>query len=192
MVFPFGFRQSYAFHGTCEHILVAPCSDSLDFAITVDFSSTDLNNGRIGIQYEERRFIYREDGVVYARNARLVETIGNTRIYEDETFVTEDEDGAIIRFSRLGVTVTASSSCFQVNVSNSSLLQETCGLCGTTNGILLHSDGLTVADPTNLTQVAQFANSYIVPRDEQILRSERGECGKCYHSVCPLVQRLHM
>lgn len=127
------------------------------------------------MRYEERAFIFEEMGILYVRNAELLSTSGNTQMYEGNIRL---EDGTVIRFFDLGITVTVSSSSFEVSVSSISPIGETCGLCGTMQGVLLQSDRQTVADPMNRAQVDQFANSYMVPTAEQMLRSQRGQCGK--------------
>ena len=67
----------------------------------------------------------------------------------------------------------------QVTVSDASVFGQTCGLCGTTEGILLYSDGTTTANLKNVTEVDAFANSYLVNPRDQFLHNQRSQCGKC-------------
>ena len=70
----------------------------------------------------------------------------------------------------------------QVTISNTSVLGQTCGLCGTTDGILLFSDGTTTANFMNMTEVNAFANSYLVEPRNQFLHTQRRECGESERS----------
>ena len=70
----------------------------------------------------------------------------------------------------------------QVTVSDASVFGETCGLCGTTDGILLYSDGTTTANLMNMTEVDAFANSYLVDPRDQFLHDQRSQCGECERS----------
>ena len=65
----------------------------------------------------------------------------------------------------------------QVNISDTRTLRETCGLCGTTVGVLLYRNGNT-ANIMNRTEVDAFANSYLVAPRDQFLHPQRRECGK--------------
>ena len=65
----------------------------------------------------------------------------------------------------------------QVNISDTSTLGETCGLCGTTDGVLQFRNGNT-ANIMNRTEVDAFANSYLVAPRDQFLHPQRRECGK--------------
>lgn len=66
---------------------------------------------------------------------------------------------------------------FEIRVARESSLLETCGLCGTQNGELLRLDG-TIANLGDMSEVEAFAQSYLVPADEQQLRPIRRECGE--------------
>ena len=65
----------------------------------------------------------------------------------------------------------------QVNISDIRTLRETCGLCGTTVGVLLYCNGNT-ANIMNRTEVDAFANSYLVAPRDQFLHPQRRQCGE--------------
>ena len=178
MVSPFKIPSSYNFMGTCEHTLVTSCTDAMDFAVTVDFLRGNLDNGRIGVRYKDRRFIVLDD--------RTVDTGGETPIkmdrdmdeYDGAVFITDTANKVVLDFQWVGVTVIVVGNVFQVNVANSSSLGELCGLCGTRNGTLLFDNRMTFANILNLMQVRAFANSWTVPAGDQFLRGIRRECGE--------------
>ena len=64
-----------------------------------------------------------------------------------------------------------------IQTSNNSAISNFCGLCGSRSGSLLRRDG-TVANMMNMTQVQEFAQSYLVEPRDQILRPQRKECGE--------------
>ena len=182
MVSPFVIPERYNFMGTCEHTLVTSCSSAVDFAVTVDFLATDLANGRIGVRYMNRRFIYQEDGTVDTGGEEPIGQVGDTREYADQVFITQNADGTILDFQTVGVQVIVANNQFLVNVADSTVLGETCGLCGNSDGTLLFSDRTTIANIMNTTQVMAFANSWLVPARDQFLRGIRRECGELYEA----------
>ena len=70
-----------------------------------------------------------------------------------------------------------SSIQIDVRTSNSSEIENFCGLCGSRSGDLLKRDG-SIANRNDLSQVQEFAQSYLVEPREQILRPQRKECGE--------------
>ena len=183
MVNPFSLSDTgYNFRSACEHILVEPCDVDIDFTIVVDFLD-NLENGRIGIKYEGRLYIYKEGGDVRSSETPTAEIPGERYEFADGTIVTKVDDTVTINFPAMQVTVIASPSMFRVEVGAASPLARTCGLCGTPRGMLLHSDRMTVANIMDMEQVMEFTDSYLVPPDEQTLRGVRRECGKehCVH-----------
>ena len=178
MVSPFVISENYNFVGTCEHTLVTSCTNTVDFAVTVDFLATNLANGRIGVRYMNRRFIYQEDGTVDTGSEDPIGQVGDTREYVGQVFITQNAGGTIMDFQSVGVQVIIANNQFQVNVADSNTLGETCGLCGNQNGTLLFNDRTTVANIMNMTQVRAFANSWLVPARDQFLRGIRRECGE--------------
>ena len=178
MVSPFVIAETYNFVGTCEHTLVTSCTDAVDFAVTVDFLATNLANGRIGVRYMNRSFIYQENGTVDTGSEDPIGQVGDTREYVGQVFITQNATETILSFQSVGVEVTVANDQFQVNVANSSTLGETCGLCGNQDGTLLFNDRTTVANIMNMTQVRAFANSWLVPARDQFLRGIRRECGE--------------
>ena len=179
MVSPFQTSNSYSFTDTCEHFLVSSCNSSVDFAVTVDFLSANLSNGRIGVRYGERRFVYQEDGTVDTRGEDPINVDGNTAEYDGQVFITDDASRVVLQFQSIGVVIIVTSTAFQVNVNFSSPLGMTCGLCGTQEGVLLYSDQQTTADITDGAQVGEFVASYLVSARDHFLRGVRRECGEC-------------
>lgn len=175
-VSPFSHSSSYRFSGTCEHTLLRPCVPMSNFAVTADFESDDLATGRIGLRYDSSYFIYAEGSVV-VYNAPLADDSGDTKSYDvGGSFVTVTTNGDVVIVAEaIGISIHASSSEFTVNATVTSA--DHCGLCGSVDGQLLHSDGLTVANITDLAQVMEFANSHVVPARDQFLREQSRQCG---------------
>ena len=150
-----------------------------EFAVTADFESNDFSNGRIGLRYKGSRFIYTGDSVI-VYNAVLIGSTGTTKTYDvDGSTVTVISNGGFqIIAEDIGIAIQASASEFTVNATGTSI--EACGLCGSLSGQLVHSDGVTVADITNMTQVMDFANSHVVPVEYQFLRDQTRQCGEFY------------
>ena len=165
--------------GTCEHTLVTSCTEAVDFAVTVDFLPGNFANGEIGVRYMDRRFVVQDDRSVDARGEVPINSDGDTDEYEGDVFVTITDDTTTLDFQSVGVAVVVIGDQFHVNVTNSSSLGELCGLCGTRDGSLLYRDLMSVANINNATEVRAFANSWLVPADEQFLRDIRRECGEC-------------
>lgn len=178
MVSPFQTSNSYSFSDTCEHFLVSSCSGLVEFAVTVDFLSANISNGRIGVRYGERRFVYQEDGTIDTRGEVPINIDGNTAEYEGQIFITEDANGIVLEFQSVGVEIFITGTAFEVNVNLFSPLGTTCGLCGTQEGVLLYSDQQTTADITDEAQVRGFVASHLVPARDHFLRGVRRECGE--------------
>lgn len=178
VVSPFEIDDSYSFMGTCEHTLVSSCADTMTFAVTVDFLPGNLDNGRIGVRYMDRRFVVLDDRSVDTRGEVPIGMVGDTDEYEGQVFITDTDGAAILDFRSVGVAVVVDDDRFFVNVTNSSSLGELCGLCGNRDGTLLYSDNMSVANINNMTQVREFANSWLVPARDQFLRDIRRECGE--------------
>lgn len=175
----FNRSEVYRFSRTCEHVLVRPCVDMSDFAVTVDFVSDDLSDGRIGLRYKGSRFIY-AGGSVIAYNAALTGSTGNTEVYDvggSAVTVTSNGGDVTISAEDIGVTVQASSSTFTISVASTGS-SSVCGLCGSSTGQLVYGDGVRVADITNVTQVMQFIDSHAVAARDQFLREQSKECGE--------------
>ena len=178
MVSPFQTSNSYSFSDTCEHFLVSSCNGLVEFAVTVDFLSANISNGRIGVRYGERRFVYQEDGTIDTRGEVPINIDGNTAEYEGQIFITEDANGIVLQFQSVGVEIFITSAAFEMNVNLFSPLGTTCGLCGTQEGVLLYSDQQTTADIANEAQVRGFVASHLVPARDHFLRGVRRECGE--------------
>ena len=85
---------------------------------------------------------------------------------------------AKVSWQKLDCVLTMHYTCImQVNISDTRTLRETCGLCGTTEGFLLHRNGNT-ANIMNRTEVDAFAKSYLVAPRDQFLHPQRRECGE--------------
>lgn len=148
-----------------------------NFAVTADFASSDLSNGRIGLRYKGSRFIYTGSSVI-VYNAVLTGSVGSTKTYDvDGSIVMVTSNGGVeIIAQDIGIAIQASASEFTVNATSTSIAS--CGLCGSLSGQLVHSDGVTVADITNMAEVMAFANSHVVPVQHQFLRDQTRQCGE--------------
>ena len=178
---------NFNFQGSCEHVLLSSCdTNPPDFAITLDFLPSDLAMGRIGIRLSEIHIIIHEDLTVSSEN--LGDPISSndslTTTYENGiTVSTQEENETMVFIATLGVVVTRSqlasgANFLFINVSEGGLLVAACGLCGTLEGVLLHSDRVSVARLDDRTQIEAFADSWRVNPGEQFLREQRNECGK--------------
>ncbi len=185
MVSPFSTNLQYHFRGFCEHILLSFCNKSIsDLEIVGDYISSDLNIGRIGAKVGDRVFVYTESGDVEVRNAAVIGVNGNTTEYEGGVTVTTEGDQVLIEIDIFNnqVLITASPVSYSIQLLDTGV--KTCGLCGSLDGTLLLRDGM-VADIMSVTEVNEFAFSYIVHPNNQILREEhRRICGKYCSCVC--------
>ena len=183
--------RSYSFKGSCEHVLIQSCNGATpteDFAVAVDFLSSDLNIGAVGaslnggqrwvVSYEDGRLVHNFDnGVVKTY------TSDTTDIFNNDILVNKGQQENSVAFVELGVVIIhsfASSNHFiEVTVSpDSNLNGKTCGLCGSNlNGELLFRNQSTVFNIMDMAQATAFANSWLVEPSNQILRDLRSECG---------------
>ncbi|XP_064387505.1 uncharacterized protein LOC135335846 isoform X3 [Halichondria panicea] len=183
MVSPFTRSTSYTFMGTCEHALLQSCDDSVDFMVRTDFLTDSMDNGAVGVFFNEAWWISREDGS-YESSEAASSVSGvpgrETTVYADSNVEVERGDNYTeIRVGGgIGVNVRhnyGDPSSIIVTVVTGSSLGETCGLCGTQTGDLRRSDG-TIADITDRAQVEAFTMDYLTPADQQALRPIRREC----------------
>lgn len=180
--------SSYSFSGTCEHVLVRACNNNPSFAVVGDFLSEDLSMGRVGVSRGERAVFITEQLMVERRG---LSGTGNMADLGGGIVVAINVGPDMVTFdvASVGVTLSRDSNSVNISITNNSAVSETCGLCGTRSGQLLFSDNERIANIMNRTMVAMFANSYLVPANQQVLRDARRECGKLYSrslSCCQL------
>lgn len=184
-----GTDQNFNFHGTCEHILVTMCdTNPSDFAIAVDFLASDLEMGRVGVRLGDKRIVITESLSLQLTNlGDPISQDGTTIEYADNIFVSQDGDQVTVFLANFDVRITrmrAGENSLVVSISRVGA-PEVCGLCGTLEGVLLHSDRSSVADIVSRTAVEVFADSWRVVPGEQFLREERRECGAL--DTCDLI-----
>ena len=175
-------EQNFNFHGTCEHILVTACEspDLPEFVITVDFLSSNLDMGRVGIRIGDKTIVISEDLSLQSTNlGDPISFSDNVVSYPDGIVITEEGNETTINLSLFGLQVTRKVGLQNVLVVNASgLLLDVCGLCGTLEGVLLYGDRRRVAAFGNRIEIEQFADSWRVNPIDQFLREERRDCSK--------------
>lgn len=107
-----------------------------------------------------------------------IEDNSTTVLLDGDVIVHISINMVVIELVTQGLILTRSIGLLQLNLSDSGLLQETCGLCGSKSGQLLFSDRSTQAVIGNRSSIDLFADSWRVNPGEQILRETRKECGK--------------
>ena len=65
-----------------------------------------------------------------------------------------------------------------ISVASGSSLLETCGICGTRQGVLLRLNGTVTPISATLEEKQAFVSNYRVPVSDHFLRPVRTECGK--------------
>ena len=175
-------EQNFNIHGTCEHILVTACEspDLPEFVITVDFLSSNLDMGRVGIRIGDKTIVISEDLSLQSTNlGDPISFSDNVVSYPDGIVITEEGNETTINLSLFGLQVTRKVGLQNVLVVNASgLLLDVCGLCGTLEGVLLYGDRRRVAAFGNRIEIEQFADSWRVNPIDQFLREERRDCSK--------------
>lgn len=171
--------RTYNFHTACEHILVSTCdTNPLDFTVTIDFTSTDLDMGRVGVRLSNKTIIIDEDlNVTVANFGGPVSVNGTTTVYAGNISITQGPAQVVIALQELGVLVTRvqdGENAVFVNVSRDDAI-EVCGLCGTLDGTLLYSDRSTTATGMD---IERFADSWRANPSDQFLREQTRDCGE--------------
>ena len=170
---------SYSFRGACEHVFVRPCDAMPDIAVVGDFLSTDLSMGRIGLRNGTRAVVLTENLMVELRGGLTGVTQGSTTITNLgslQVVVTRSETSIILNAAAAGIRITRTSSMISIDLSNTTVISQTCGLCGNKSGSLVGNNG-DVANIFNRTEVDAFANSHLVMPSEQVLRDDSRSCG---------------
>ena len=174
--------QNFNFRGICEHVLVTACGgqDQPEFVVTVDFLSSNLDMGRVGIRIGEKRIVILEDLSLQLTNLGdpISVALDVTR-YPDGIVITRKNNKNTIDLTGFGLQVSRRMDDQNILVVNATRLQtDVCGLCGTVEGSLLYGDRRRVARIGNRSEIQQFADSWRVNPREQFLREERRECSK--------------
>ena len=179
--------SSYTYRGSCEHTLVTSCGLSDTFAVNVDFSSTDLSLGRVGVRIGSvQRVIVMEDMTVEATGfGDPVRISDSVEVLNGSVIVSATPTNVIINIADLGITVSVINDT--INQTKSLVIDLTsyntnsgkvCGLCGSLNGDLVHSDAVTIVQERTREHLQMFARSWQVNPGEQILRQQTRECGE--------------
>ena len=182
---PSSIQQSYTYHGTCEHILLENCLfNPSDFRITIDFVSSNLDIGRVGVKLGSTEIVILEDFSTRLTNLGdpVFESSDNSTLKFSDSIVIHSDSGVlVVELQTLGVILTRSLGLLNLSLTRTGLLRETCGLCGDQSGSLLFSDRTTEAVINNRSSINQFADSWRVNPGEQFLRESSRECGKRQH-----------
>ena len=173
---------NFNFRGICEHVLVTACGgqDPPEFVVTVDFLSSNLDMGRVGIRIGEKRIVILEDLSLQLTNLGDPISVALDVIrYPDGVVITQKNNESTIDLTGFGLQVSRRMDDQNILVVNATRLQtDVCGLCGTVDGSLLYGDRRRVARIGNRSEIQQFADSWRVNPREQFLREERRECSK--------------
>ncbi len=174
-------QQSYTYHGTCEHILLENCLlNPSDFRITVDFVSSNLDIGRVGVKLRNMEVVILEDFSTRLTNAGDPIPDNSTLRFSDGIVIHSDNDNnmVVVELQTLGVILTRSVGLVSMSLTGAGSLHETCGLCGDQSGSLLFSDRTKEAIISNRSSIELFADSWRVNPGEQFLRESSKKCGK--------------
>ena len=163
------------------------CGLADTFAINADFSSTDLSLGRVGVRIGSvQRVLIMEDMTVeaagYGEPVRINDSV---EVINGSVIVSATHTNVTISINDLGITVSVINDTF--NQTRSLVIDltrynasrgEICGLCGSLDGELVHSDTVTTVRERTREHLQAFALSWQVNPGEQILRQQTRECGK--------------
>ena len=163
----------YKFHGTCEHILTAPC-DSQAYKVVGDFLQTNLSTGRVGLVLPGYTAIIDEGLNIIEDGDKPSEVI---------TAQQPEHHVNITLFEGSNIVLSIVRREDQIVVMSAVRSSDLCGLCGNKDGILNSSSGQRVTDIMDPIQLETFASSWKVEPSEQILREDRRECGKFAHYI---------
>ena len=162
---------SYHFKGTCEHVFSTPREYSQVYSVVGDFLQTDLSMGRVGLRFGQGNY-----NAIIDEDLNLIEE--GTR----PTLITtseSDNQTEIILFNELNrLIVSVTRTVDSIVISTATGGGDLCGLCGSSTGSLIGSDGVRVTDVMDRMQVDTFSSSWLVEPSQQILRDDRRECGK--------------
>lgn len=182
---PISTQQSYTFHGTCEHILLENCLfNPSDFRITVDFVSSNLDIGHVGVKLGSMEIVILEDFSTRLTNLGdpVFESSDNSTLrFSYGIVIYSDSNVLVVELETLGVIMTRSLGLLNLSLTGTGSLRETCGLCGDQSGSLLFSDRTKEVVINNRSSIDQFADSWCVNPGEQFLRESSRECGKQQH-----------
>ena len=182
---PSSTQQSYTFHGTCEHILLENCLlNPSDFRITIDFASSNLDIGHVGVKQRNMEIVILEDFSTRLTNLGdpvLDNSDNSTLRFSDGIVIHSDRDTVVVELQTFGVTLTRSLGLLNLSLIGTGSLRETCGLCGDQSGSLLFSDRTKEVVISNRSSIDQFADSWRVNPGEQFLRESSKDCGKQQH-----------
>lgn len=183
--------RNYSFHAACEHILVSTCdTDPFDFTVNVDFITSDLDIGRVGVRLSNTTIVINENLNVTAINLGDPELMDGTST--SNISITQNPSQVEITLQEFGVKlirVRNGTNTLYVNVTRGSASIKFCGLCGMLNGTLVYSDQKTTA---NSLDMEMFAESWRVNPNEQFLREHVRDCGELSisHAVKTTTQQL--
>ena len=179
---PSSMQQSYTFHGTCEHVLLENCLlNPSDFQVTIDFASSNLDIGHVGVKLGNMEVVILEDFSTRLTNIGnpISENSDNSTLrFSDGIIIHSDNDTVMVELQTLGVILTRSVGVLNISLTGTGSLRETCGLCGDQSGSLLFSDRTKEAVISNRSSIDLFADSWRVNPGEQFLRESSKECGK--------------
>ena len=195
LIAPFQDRgQNFNFRGICEHVLVTACEgqEPPEFVVTVDFLSSNLDMGRVGVRIGEKRIVILEDLSLQLTNLGDPISIAlDVARYPDGIVITQKSNESTIDLARFGLQVSRRMDLQNVLVVNAtSLGTNVCGLCGTLEGLLLYRDRRREARIGNRSEIQEFADSWRVNPREEFLREERRECSEW--NVCTILSILKL
>ena len=183
---PFQSIGSYQFDRSCEHTLVAVCTDdpSLStFAIHIDSNGENVTGSTLAVQWSNRTVLLFSDNMVRTDNTGSAKRLGDVTVFESGLRVFKSGQNVSLEFFELGVAVTkvlSPSPSYVVTVaSKSQLVDHLCGLCGDSSGrLVLDGDQrvvhLRTADRQELKEL--FVQYSLQPSSQ--LTPNRMECSE--------------
>ena len=141
------------------------------YEVIGDFLQSDLGLGRVGLRLSGYYAIIDEDLNIIEEGTK-----------PDSVRLSETENQTSVSFfDEMDLIVSVVHTVDQIVIISSINSGELCGLCGSTNGSLISSDGVRVKDVANKLEIDVFASSWLVEPSEQILHEYRTECGKVWY-----------
>ena len=177
--------DSFTYHNPCEHtLLITSCAhtsprESLRVSVSFNPSNLDLNGLAININ-QTRGITILKNSLVQLRNFSSPVFSNRTHsLYEDGVLIVKDDQSVKVALEKLGVEITRSFGVEnKVEIAVEESVFDLCGMCGTVDGRLLYSDGVTeVASLADSAVVEDFASSWRVSPHELLLEQQGEECG---------------
>ena len=185
---PSAVLDSFTFHSPCEHVLLTTCGDQSNsqhsLRVVINFSPSNLDLLGLAVNINRTRIIkvLRNSMSALTNFSNPISFNRTHSLYSGGVLIVQRDYSTSIVLQYLGLEITRSFGLD--NRVEVRMLEETwstaglCGLCGTVDGRLVYSDGVTEAASIDSLQTEDFASSWRVSPQEVLLGQQGEECGK--------------